>query len=402
MLDEHEGGINCMALSDDCSVLATGSEDRTARIWTTKTERCECIGVLKGHDDYINCVSIEESFVLTGSADKTVRKWDMGTCDCLMIYRGHNSLVNRIISTGDFIFSSSYDRTARCWDFDTGECIRVFSGHKRGVYPLIFIPDDDEESASNGTNNDVLVTGSADFTARSWSFESGKCLQKYEGHGGAVTCMATDPMGHTLMTGSVDQTVRSWDIKSGEPLKVFTGHQASIICMTVVNKIMYTGSSDHTGRSWVLEFGDCTRVFKGHHHTVSCIRYHEGLIFTGCGDAVARCYDAKSGVLKRQFHGHEVTVNTMQVIVGDRLFTGSHDSTLRMWDISGISDDTMVGGKTKIRPLMTNDPEKPPLAPDMEAKPEGNGKILIDEDENMNMNGQNGQNEINNDLFYKN
>jgi WD40 repeat protein len=46
-LEDHDGGINCMALSEDGSVLATGSEDRTARLWTTKTDRCECIGILK-------------------------------------------------------------------------------------------------------------------------------------------------------------------------------------------------------------------------------------------------------------------------------------------------------------------------------------------------------------------
>lgn len=230
-LEEHEGGINCMALSDDGSVLATGSEDRTARVWTTKTELCECIGILKGHEDYINCIAVEESFVLTGSADKTLRKWDMATCDCLHIFRGHNSLINRIICTGDFIFSSSYDRTARCWDFDTGECIRVFTGHKRGVYPLIFIPCDDDDLPS--VNKDILVSGSADFTARTWSFETGKVLKKFEGHEGAVTCMATDPLGKQLFTGSTDQTARSWDIHKGEPLRVFEGHQASIVCMTV-------------------------------------------------------------------------------------------------------------------------------------------------------------------------
>lgn len=117
---EHEGGINCMALSEDGSVLATGSEDKTARLWSTKTQHCECIGILKGHDDYINAILIEDIFVLTGSADKTIRKWDINTCDCVFVFRGHNSLINRIICTGDFIFSSSYDRTARCWDFDTG------------------------------------------------------------------------------------------------------------------------------------------------------------------------------------------------------------------------------------------------------------------------------------------
>ena len=31
-------------------------------------------------------------------------------------------------------------------------------------------------------------------------------------------------------------------------------------------------------------------------------------------------------------------------IVRDRLFTGSHDATLRVWDISGIKEDTTFGG----------------------------------------------------------
>ena len=123
---EHTGGINCMALSEDGSVLVTGSEDKTARLWSTKTPHCECIGILKGHDDYINAALIEDTFVLTGSADKTIRKWDINTCDCVFIFRGHNSLINRIICTGDFIFSSSYDRTARCWDFDTGDVLLAF------------------------------------------------------------------------------------------------------------------------------------------------------------------------------------------------------------------------------------------------------------------------------------
>ena len=180
VLDDHEAGVNCAALSDDGSVLATGSEDKSARLWSTKTDRCECIGILKGHDEYINCILIEDSFVVTGSADKTIRKWDMGTCDCMYVFRGHSSLINRIICTGDFIFSSSYDRSARCWDFDTGECVRVFSGHKRGVYPLIFIPGEEEQQSPDNLdcteNRDVLITGSADFTARVWSFETGKSI----------------------------------------------------------------------------------------------------------------------------------------------------------------------------------------------------------------------------------
>ena len=46
---DHEESINCMALSEDGSMLVTGSEDSTARMWSTKTEETECIGVLRYH-----------------------------------------------------------------------------------------------------------------------------------------------------------------------------------------------------------------------------------------------------------------------------------------------------------------------------------------------------------------
>jgi WD40 repeat protein len=46
-LGDHEESINCMALSEDGSMLVTGSEDSTARMWSTKTDETICIGVLK-------------------------------------------------------------------------------------------------------------------------------------------------------------------------------------------------------------------------------------------------------------------------------------------------------------------------------------------------------------------
>jgi WD40 repeat protein len=173
--------------------------------------------------------------VLTGSADKTLRKWDVGTCDCLYVLTGHTSVVYRMICTGDFIFSSSYDRTARCWDFNSGECIRVFRGHKRGVYPLIFMPadEDDLEETHIDASKDILITGSADFTARTWDFETGQGLKTFKGHKGAVTCMSVDPHNKLLFTGSTDFSIRSWHLYKGTQLKVFEGHQGSVICMQV-------------------------------------------------------------------------------------------------------------------------------------------------------------------------
>lgn len=250
VLTGHKSGINAMTLSDDNSILATGSDDRTVRLWTTKFNTYECFGVLVGHEDYVTSVLIEDIYVVSSSADRTIRKWDMGTSECIRVFRGHKSLITRVICTGDFLFSSCYDRTARCWDFDTGECIRVFVGHKRGVYPMTFIPaeeldddDDDDVGDSPLTNHDILITGSADHTAIVWSFETGRPLHVLKEHTGAITCMATDAQGKILVTGSTDHTIRSWDIQKGERLRVFVGHQSSITCVSVT--IATFTSSNH-------------------------------------------------------------------------------------------------------------------------------------------------------------
>jgi WD40 repeat protein len=261
--EDHEGSINCMEVSEDGSVLVTGSDDSNLRLWSTKTETIECIGVLEGHEDYITSILIEDSFVLSSSADKTIKKWDMYSCECLLTYLGHESTVNKLVCTGDFLFSVSYDKKARCWDFDTGECVRVFSGHKNNVTSILFIPADkdnlndamsfiqqhaakskgnlqvpnmrskQEEDEDDVYKRDLIITGSLDSLAKSWSIETGECIQSFKGHTAAITCLATDPFGKLLFSGSADHTIRSWEIMTGQALKVFAGHQTTVISLLV-------------------------------------------------------------------------------------------------------------------------------------------------------------------------
>jgi WD40 repeat protein len=101
-LDEHESGINCMTLSSDGSVLATGSDDHNIRLWSAKTNPVECLSVLVGHADYITQILIDENCLVSASADRTMRKWDMTNGQCVFVYTGHTSVINRIVCTGKF------------------------------------------------------------------------------------------------------------------------------------------------------------------------------------------------------------------------------------------------------------------------------------------------------------
>ncbi len=242
-------------------------------MWSAKTDLVECIGRLEGHEDYITSVTIVDNFLLSTSADKTIRKWILSACDCLLVFRGHESTVNKTVCSSEYMFSISYDKKIRCWDFDTGECLKVFSGHKNNINSILFIPGE-RDSAGNVINHkisdkrrlankknklpplggvvpsdlsrqnisnedetkgfqDLIITGSLDSVAKSWLVSNGKCEQTFSGHTGPITCIATDPKNEILFTGSSDHTIKSWDIQSGQMLRTFNGHQTTVLFLLV-------------------------------------------------------------------------------------------------------------------------------------------------------------------------
>ncbi|XP_042221983.1 WD repeat-containing protein 86-like isoform X2 [Homarus americanus] len=356
-VDVHTGGINCMSLSEDSSLLVTGSDDKTVRMWSTKTEPIEDLGVLEGHTSFIQCAVVYDTYVITGSKDTTIKRWDMASADCEFTYEGHTGRINRLICTGEFIFSTSHDKTARAWLFDTEDvddptdaCIRVLEGHTSVVSPLIFIPGHDtgipDENGLNINPGDLIVTASFDNTVKVWSFDTGACLKTLKGHRKPITCMDTDPKGRILYTAGQDRCIIAWDINMGKKMKVVEdAHTGAILYLRVVNRLMYTSGTDHTAKCWVREGLENTRTYKDHTDSVACAKFHNGILYTVCNDGFVRAFDAKSGALKRKYKGHENAVTCLTVCVNEyegqvytRLMTGGNDSTVRVWNATDLSD----------------------------------------------------------------
>ena len=127
----------------------------------------------------------------------------------------------------------------------------MFRGHKHGILPILFVPFEHEAGQAENLQSsmqiyakDLIITGSQDATAKTWSFETGECMKTFRGHSAAVLCLAADPLGKILFTGSSDNTIRSWDIYRGNELRVFDQHQAAIINLHVSK--LRNGSERHS------------------------------------------------------------------------------------------------------------------------------------------------------------
>src|SRR6476469_2368508 len=109
----------------------------------------KCVSTLRGHSDVVATVAISRDgrTLASGSFDKTIKLWNLGTGRLIHTLNGHSErvLCVAISHNGMTLASGSVDKTIKLWNLGTGKLIRtlgsLFSGHSDKVYSVAFSPD---------------------------------------------------------------------------------------------------------------------------------------------------------------------------------------------------------------------------------------------------------------------
>jgi U3 small nucleolar RNA-associated protein 13 len=182
----HDKDINCVVLSPNDSILASGGQDKLVRLW--KADDLTAVATLRGHKRGVwkLAFSAVDRVLCSASGDRTIRLWSMNDYTCLKSLEGHSAsvLAVRFLSfqmppKGDEmndtnedtavtrssaynsmqILSASADGLIRLWDIRSGECVRTFDEHQDKVW-AIALPTDGGHGALHNENNTQKLTSS--------------------------------------------------------------------------------------------------------------------------------------------------------------------------------------------------------------------------------------------------
>ncbi|ODQ52305.1 WD domain, G-beta repeat-containing protein [Saitoella complicata NRRL Y-17804] len=296
-LQGHRSDIRALAMSSDDEMSASASNG-SLKIWNIKTGACIrtfecgyalCVSFLPGdkavvigtktgelelfdvpssaliesekaHDGPVWSLQVhpDGKSLITGSADKQVKFWDIGVEQEIVpgtkrmisklklthtrtLKLADDVLCVRISPDAKLIAVSLLDATVKVFFVDTLKFYLSLYGHKLPVLSMDIASD-----------SKLLVTCSADKNVKLWGLDFGDCHKSIFAHQDSIMQVVFEKEGHNFFTCSKDKLVKYWDGDKFENIMKLEGHHGEIWALAVSSRgdFIVSGSHDRSIRVW--------------------------------------------------------------------------------------------------------------------------------------------------------
>ncbi len=318
-----------------------GKEDLRGFEWRYLWRRCEGASdaTYRGHSDQVRSVaySPDGKFVVTGSADSTVRILDVGqqkevgkaTLDgsgvmCIAISPDGKTLA---CATGNWK-NSAVVGNVYLVDVDTRRIVTSLQGHDKTVNSVAFSND-----------GKLLVTASEDNTVRVWARSgTNKPMITFAGHSGGANKALFSPDSTLVAAGSGDGTFQVWELKSRKLIADSIVNVSGIMSLAFApdGKMLLLGTRDGPVLFWNVHDRKIADKRDPKQGLINCIAFsRDGREFATAGsDCTIKLWNtADRSVKPKTLRGHQDLVFSVAFSPTEsRLASGSGDQTVKLWN----------------------------------------------------------------------
>jgi WD40 repeat protein len=340
----HHRGITSIAFTRDSKLVATGSLDKTIKIWDVATGFQ--IRTLSGHTKEVTSVAFSPDghLLASGSFDYTARVWDVSTGE-LRFMVTHSLAVQSVAISPDgrILATAGLDRLIMLWDLATGQQIRKpLSGHGGNVSSIAFSP-----------NGKILASSSWDKTVRLWDVSTGQLIEPPLQAGIALMSVAFSPNGRMVVSGGSFSIVKVWDVASGRELYTVNAGAERIVSLAFSpdGKFLASGSNNLEGQTvkvWDADTGREAEAFRTflHKPRVSALAFSADNNTLAIGDeeqGVVSLVDTATTTERFVLKGHSAVVNSIAFTSDNKsLLVAAAEPVIKQWDLEQKTSEVVT------------------------------------------------------------
>ena len=338
-----------LAYLPDHQQILSGGSDGVARLWKLPVgeAKAELVRAFGGQKGPILALALDPggSKLVTGSADRSIKVFEVATGKDLLTLEGHADAVKALAITkdGQRLVSGSADKTFKVWNLADGKLISTSPAMSAAVVSMAL-----------GGDGKLVVVGLADGSAKvfdpSATDPSKSERQAIPAQGGPITAVALLPDNATVLLGSEDRTVRAWPLANPGTLKSLNGHASQVysVAWSPDASKALTGSADAGARIWDVAKGSQIRAMeKAHANVVYAVAWSPkgDVVATGGDDKLVKFWDPVEGKELRKGEGHGGAVYCLAFRPdGAQLASGSVDKTIRLWNVADGKEPKKLDG----------------------------------------------------------
>lgn len=314
--------------------------------------------LLEGHSKAVTCLSYENTSLVSGSSDKTLRLWDLNTGQCVVtmdilwaisnplpvdadieeqVMPSATGAVKADLSKSMNNLPPSPAQYAQDADYPWNAAaspaymtprtkktslsgLRRLSSQAYGLSTLA-------GSLPNSPSTPTASLANFNFTQATPPYADGT-WEMYSDFVGGLQLWS-----YALASGSADGCVRMWDTRTGQSVRSLIGHTSAVTCLQFDNLHLVSGSIDKTVRVWDLRTGRTIETLR-YDGPVTSLQFDSRRIMVAGGTNNVQVFN-RTTLQQTELivNGHTSPVERLRFM--DRyLATGARDSTVKIWSLS--------------------------------------------------------------------